>query len=113
MVVLATCKNEEDPIKTEGARVFTTLYINFSDAQGQITLESIVVSGRNSNSSRLSCMSLLPARMEMIESKMKRLERSQRFSHYKSMGNFPDAQGQIIPQFLLRSGRMPNSFKML
>ena len=45
MVVLVTCKNEEDPIKNEGARVFTTLYINFSEAQGQITLESLVVSG--------------------------------------------------------------------
>ena len=45
MVVLVTCKNEEDPIKNEGARVFTTLNINFSDAQGQITLESVVVSG--------------------------------------------------------------------
>ena len=33
MVVLVTCKNEEDPIKNEGARVFTTLYIDFSDAQ--------------------------------------------------------------------------------
>ena len=31
MVVLLTCKNKEDPIKNEGARVFTTLYIDFSD----------------------------------------------------------------------------------
>ena len=45
MVVLVTCKNEEDPIKNEGASVFTTLYSNFSDAQGQITLGSVVVSG--------------------------------------------------------------------
>ena len=29
MVVLATCKNEEDPIKNEGARVVTTLSIYF------------------------------------------------------------------------------------
>ena len=29
MVVLVTCKNEEDSIKNEGARVFTTLYIIF------------------------------------------------------------------------------------
>ena len=36
--VLVTCKYEEDPIKNEGARVVTTLYNNFSDAQGQITL---------------------------------------------------------------------------
>ena len=46
MNVLITCKNEEDPIKNRGARVFTTLYVNFSDAQGQITLESVVVSGQ-------------------------------------------------------------------
>ena len=31
MVVTLTCKNEEDLIKNRGARVFTTLYINFSD----------------------------------------------------------------------------------
>ena len=37
MVVLLACKDGEDPIKTRGARVFTTLYINFSDVQGQIT----------------------------------------------------------------------------
>ena len=36
---------EEDPIKNEGARVVTTLYSNFSDAQGQITQESAVASG--------------------------------------------------------------------
>ena len=88
MDVLVTCKYEEDPIKNRGARVFTTLYINLSDAQGQITLESVVVSGQNLNSSKLSCMSSLPARMRMIESKMKELECSQDFSHYKSMGFF-------------------------
>ena len=43
-------KTEADLIKNEGARVFTTLYINFSDAQGQITPESVVVSGQNTNS---------------------------------------------------------------
>ena len=29
MVVLVTCKNEEDPFKNEGARVVTTLSMNF------------------------------------------------------------------------------------
>ena len=67
MDVLVTCKYEKDPIKNEGARVLTTLYINFSDAQGQITLELVVVYGRNLNSSKLLCMSLLPARMRMIK----------------------------------------------
>ena len=34
IVVLVTCKNEEDPIKNEGARVLTSLLFEFSDAQG-------------------------------------------------------------------------------
>ena len=108
MVVLVTCKNKEDPIKNEGARV-STLYINFSDTQGQL----VVVSGRNLISSKLSCMSSLPSRMRMIESKMKELECSQDFSHFKSMFFFPDAQGQLTPQSLVRSGRISNSSEML
>ena len=64
MNVLVTCKYEEDPIKNEGARVVTTLYSNFSDAQGQMLVS---VSGRNLNSSKLSCMTSLPARMRMID----------------------------------------------
>ena len=67
MDVLITCQNEEVRIKNRGVRVFTTLYINFSDAQGQITLELVVVSGRNLISSKLKCMSSLPARMRMID----------------------------------------------
>ena len=94
--------------------MFTTLYINVSDAQGQITLELVVVSGRNNlNSSKHSCMSSLPARMRMIESKRKELECSQDFFHYKSMGIFPDAQGQQTPQSLVRPGRILNSSEML
>ena len=91
----------------------TTLYSNFSDAQGQITLVLVVVSGRNLNSSKLSCMSLLPAKMRMIDLKMKELECSLDFSHYKSMGIFPDAQGQLTSQSLVRSSRISNSSEML
>ena len=113
MVVFFICKNEEDLIKNEGARMFTTLYINFSDSQWQITPESVEGSDRNFILSKLSCMSSLPARMKMIQSKMKELELSQHFPHYKSMGNFPDDQGQLTPQSLVRSGRISNSFDML
>ena len=42
MGLLVACKNEEDPIKTEGATVVTTLFINFSDAQGQLTPKSVM-----------------------------------------------------------------------
>ena len=52
MVVLVICKNEEHPIKNEGARVFTTLKIKFTDAQGLVTLESVVVYGQHLNSSK-------------------------------------------------------------
>ena len=38
MVVLITCKNQEDLIKDEGARVVTTYKIEFSDAQGQLII---------------------------------------------------------------------------
>ena len=43
----------------------------------------------------------------MIESKIKELECSQDFFHYKYMGIFPDAQGQLTTQSLVESG--PNS----
>ena len=66
MRVLAACKNEEDPIKTEGARVVTTLFIDFSDAQGQLTPKSVMKSCPKSNSSKLLWLVLLPARMMKI-----------------------------------------------
>ena len=34
MVVLITYKNEEGPIKSEGTRVATGLYVNFKTFQG-------------------------------------------------------------------------------
>ena len=91
----------------------TRLNIDILDAQGQITPESVVVSSRNLSSSKLLCMSSLPARIKMIESKMKELEWSQHFSHFKSMGIFPEAQGQLTPQSLFHSGRISNLFEML
>ena len=45
--------------------------------------------------------------------KMKELEFLQDFSHYKSMWIFPDAQGQLTLQSLVRSGRISNSSEML
>ena len=53
IVVLLTCKNEEDPIKNEGAKVLTSLLFDFSDAQGQLTPKSTAEFCQNSNSSKL------------------------------------------------------------
>ena len=58
----------------------------FPDAQGQLTPQSLVRSGRISNSSEMLCMFFLPASMKKIRSKMKALECSQHFPHYNSMG---------------------------
>ena len=71
-----------------------------------------VVNLQKNNSSKFSCTSFSPARMRMIESKMKELECSQDFSHNKSMEIFPDTQGQLTPQSLVRSGQISNSFEI-
>ena len=84
MGVLVACKNEEDPIKNEGTRA-VTLFIDFSDTQWQLTPKSVMKSCRNSNK------------------KMKVLEWSQHFSHYTSMGIFPDVQEQLTHKSLVRS----------
>ena len=69
MDLLVACKTEEDPFNNEGARVVTTLYINFSDAQGQLTPKSVMESSRNSNSSELLWLVLLSSRMKKIHQK--------------------------------------------
>ena len=66
----------------------------FYDAQGKLTPQSEVGSTLNSNSSKLLWLSVLPARMKKIQSKMKTLEWSQ--------------QSYIIRQFL-RYSRAANS----
>ena len=62
MVVLVTCKNEEEPIKIEGKNLihqfFRCTRADNSGVGGGIL--------PNLNSSKLSCMSSLPARMRMI-----------------------------------------------
>ena len=54
----------------------------FPDAQGQLTPQSLVRSGRISNSSEMLWMSSLPARMKKIRSKIEAHECSQ---HYTSI----------------------------
>ena len=78
--VLITCKYEKNPIKNSGENVMTSFspfYKSmgiFPDAQGQLTPQSLVRSGRISNSSEILWMFSLPASMKKIRSKMKALE---------------------------------------
>ena len=69
MGFLVVCKNDEDPIKNEGARVVTTLFIDFSDAQEQITPVSTMGYCRNSNSSEFFMVGLVTCKNEEDPSK--------------------------------------------
>ena len=53
MVILVSSKNEKDTIKIEIARVATIQNIDFSNTKGQLTPQSEVGSGGNSNSSEI------------------------------------------------------------
>ena len=84
--------------------MLTILYIDFSEAQGRLTLQSGVKFGRNSNPSKILWLSSFPAKMKLIQSKMKALECLKHFSLYKSMGIFSDTStnsGRIEPNFQL------------
>ena len=75
----------------------------FPDAQGQLTPQSLVRSGRISNLSEMLLMSSLPASMKKIRSKMKALECSQ---HYTAIFKCARADnsgvgGSIWPKFEL------------
>ena len=82
MGVLVTCKNEEDLFKmkvlewSQQISQCKSMQI-FYDAQGELTPQSEVGSILNSNSSKLLWLSLLPARMKKIQSKLKALAWSQ------------------------------------
>ena len=81
----------------------TTLIIDFRVAQGQLTQKSVMESCQNSNPSKLLWLTLKLARMKKTNLKLKALEWSQHFSHYKSIGIFSDAEGQVTHKSLIRS----------
>ena len=84
----------------------------FPDAQGQLTPQSLVRSGRISNSFEILWMFSLPASMKKIRSKMKALEWTQHFPHYKPYGSYllpwkPEFQSYLV-QNLMQSIPHPN-----
>ena len=91
---LVTCKNEQDPIKNEGARVVTTLFINLSDAQGQLTPKSVMECCRNSYPSKLLWLVLFYTRMKKIHPKMKVLEWTQHSPIMSLWGFFQTLKGR-------------------
>ena len=67
----------------------TTLFINFSDAQGQLTPKSVMESCRNSNPSKLLWLVLLSARMKKIN------PTSSSMGNDRSPGSQHNAQRQV------------------
>ena len=93
MPVLVTNNFDNDSIKNERASMETRFSHyksmgNVLDAQGQLTPKLVVQSGRNSNSSKILCMSSLPANTKRIGSKATKKRWRHHFPHYKSMGGF-------------------------
>ena len=69
--------------------------------------------GPKSNSSELLCLSWLPATFDDDLIKNEWASMQTPFSHYKSMGNFLDTQGQLTPKSVVRSDRNSNSSEIL
>ena len=87
MAVPVTCKNKEDQLKNEGARVLTTFLLLkvYGDLFRHSRAANSVVRG-------WIWFSLLPARMKKIQLKLKRIEWPQEYTLI-----FSDAQGQLTP----------------
>ena len=65
--------------------------------QGQVTPKWVVWSGLKSNSSRAFKPVLVTSNFDDDSIKNERASMETAFSHYKYMGNFLDAQGQLTP----------------
>ena len=93
MVVLVTCKNEEDPIiemkALELSQHYSLIFSDASEVSDGILPKFKLI--------QAFIVILVTCKNEKDPSKMKALEWSQHFSHFKSMGIFPDAQGPPIP----------------
>ena len=103
IVVLVTCRNEEDPIKNEGCRVLTRLYDVFfrrsratnSKVSGGILPKFELI--------QAFIVVLFTCKNEEDPIKNEGARVLTRFPHYKSMGIFSDAQWQLTPKSLVES----------
>ena len=100
---------KKDPIKNKGSRVLTRLSPLkvcgvFSNAQGQLTPQSVVESFRISNSSKILWLSSIPARMKKIMIKnedIRLLTRLYVVFFRRSRAAYSEVSGRILPKFEL------------
>ena len=133
MHALVTSNFDDDSVKNEQASIETShsnyKYMEyFSGTQGQLTPQLVIGSGRNSNSSKILCMSLYLAcfksnsNREKVETLISRcsmaansiisgpiwskFELMQVIMYFHITIKFIDAQGQLTPYSVVRSGRI-------
>ena len=99
--VLVFCKNEDDPIQNEGTRVLTTfspllVYGIFSDAQGQLTQQSLARFWPNFELVR-NIMTVLVTEKDPIKNEGARVLTTFNI-------DLSDAQGQVTPHSVVGSG---------
>ena len=81
--------------------------------RGTVTSKWLITSSRNSNLSKILCLSLLPVRME-IELTVTEKRWRNHFLHYKSMGKEKiRTQGQITAKLIMWFGLNSHSFELL
>ena len=99
MIVLVTCKNEEDPIKNKGARVVICQFFRCSKADNSVISGGALYQAEiQTHLSIFACPQYLQNKEDSIK------------NDGNSMGIFPNAQGQLTLQSVLRSGQNSNSF---
>ena len=86
-----------------------TTDINVFTTQGHVTPMWLVRSGRNSNPSNISYLSLLPVCLMKIEFIVADKKWRHYLLHNKSMGKKIRAQGRNTPKWIIRSGQNSNS----
>ena len=113
MGVLVACKNEEDPIKNEGARVVTTLFIwlfRRSRAANSEVSDRILPKFKPIQAFMVDLVTWKNEE-DPLENEGTRLVTH--FSHYKSMGIVLNAQGQLTHKSFVGYCPIPNPFKIL
>ena len=97
MTVLVTCKNEEDPLKNEAARVLTTLNINFQKLKGSLLRSPCSdLTEFRTHSYSYNCPNYLQESTRSDQNEGTRVLTT--FSSLCQWEFFPDAQGQLTPQ---------------
>ena len=107
------CQFHKDPIKTKQAMLRIKSNMMLFGTQVQVIPKWRVRSGQTLNLSMVLWLAWFPASLKMIGSKVKSLSSGQYFFHYKSMGKFFIAQGQVTPKWIVRSGLKSNPSKIL